>query len=253
MSQFVSIASSADGRKLTAAGNLIYTSIDSGTTWIPHDLSDPTMPVVPRFTWSSVAVAADGKKLVGAIAPVFSSSSLTYTSTDGGASWTTLSGAPLNCYLFASSGDGATLLAASSTYGMPSGLCVSRDSGTTWSRTGPAAYEWSVLTSSADGTKLFAVGMASSFCRRTLGQLDVSNAPSIRLLAASGDGQSCSGRHREVLTLLFSRLRLHFKGCRRNLERDERTENELDWLGLVGGRNQIIRLELVDLEPFFPV
>jgi hypothetical protein len=106
MSQFVSIASSADGRKLTAAGNLIYTSIDSGTTWVPHDLSDPAMPVVPRFTWSSVAVAADGKNWWAPSLPsFFPPASLTLRPTE--ALLTTPSGAPLNCYLFASSGDGA--------------------------------------------------------------------------------------------------------------------------------------------------
>jgi hypothetical protein len=52
-----SVASSADGSRLTAAidGGAIYTSADSGSTWTSNN--------VPSNHWSSVASSADGGKL----------------------------------------------------------------------------------------------------------------------------------------------------------------------------------------------
>jgi hypothetical protein len=55
------IASSADGRKLVAAGSgaLIYDSTDYGLTW--------TTNVSPSGYWSSVVSSADGTKLAAAV------------------------------------------------------------------------------------------------------------------------------------------------------------------------------------------
>jgi hypothetical protein len=60
---WVSIASSADGRKLitaaapnTTSSNMIFTSSDFGFTWTSND--------VPAVNWSCVASSADGNKLV---------------------------------------------------------------------------------------------------------------------------------------------------------------------------------------------
>lgn len=70
------MASSADGSKLVALDyvGLIYTSTDSGVTWIPHDSAR---------VWSSVATSADGSKLVAAVY-----GGQIYTSIDSGVSWT---------------------------------------------------------------------------------------------------------------------------------------------------------------------
>jgi len=51
-----SITSSADGRKVVAAGDYIYTSEDSGATWTSNS--------VPLYYWGSVASSADGSKVV---------------------------------------------------------------------------------------------------------------------------------------------------------------------------------------------
>src|SRR5689334_7400378 len=58
---WTSIASSADGSKLLAAGNgVIYSSTNSGLTWNPVDL--------PTTNWSCVACSANGQKLFAFVA-----------------------------------------------------------------------------------------------------------------------------------------------------------------------------------------
>ena len=75
-----SIASSADGIKLFAAGEGIYTSTDSGGTW--------TQTSAPDESWSSIASSADGTQLAAAI-----SYGGIYISTNSGGTWT-LTSAP---------------------------------------------------------------------------------------------------------------------------------------------------------------
>ena len=75
------IAGSADGARLTAAGdsNSITISADGGATWISTNV-----PYAPGSSWYSVAASADGKTLVLAShQPV----GCIYTSTDSGAAW----------------------------------------------------------------------------------------------------------------------------------------------------------------------
>jgi hypothetical protein len=72
--QWLSVASSANGDKLVAGtAGKIYTSTDSGVTWVPHD-SDRD--------WMSVSSSDDGKKLVAG------ASDGIYTSVDSGETWT---------------------------------------------------------------------------------------------------------------------------------------------------------------------
>jgi hypothetical protein len=53
---WVSIASAADGAKLIAtAPNIIYTSLNSGVTWVSNS--------VPALSWTSVASSGDGRAL----------------------------------------------------------------------------------------------------------------------------------------------------------------------------------------------
>jgi len=113
-----SVASSADGTKLVAAGGgypcrfdcglelfPIYTSADSGVTWTPTS--------TPNNTWSSAACSADGTKLVAA-ASGLGGDGLIYTSPDSGASWMPINlavpGYPV--VAVASSADGGKLVAA---------------------------------------------------------------------------------------------------------------------------------------------
>jgi hypothetical protein len=58
---WISVASSADGTKLVAAvgGGQIYTSVDSGATWTAAD--------APSTNWQSVASSADGSKMVAVV------------------------------------------------------------------------------------------------------------------------------------------------------------------------------------------
>ena len=108
-SYWVAVASSADGSKLAAVnypayifadGNLVftalglvYTSANSGATWVSNN--------VPNTTWQAVASAADGTKLVA-----ISQYGGIYTSTNSGASWTTNNVAGSPYWAVASSADG---------------------------------------------------------------------------------------------------------------------------------------------------
>src|SRR5439155_6048877 len=76
------VASSADGSKLVAGGDLLYTSPDSGATWLTS--------AAPNAVWSSVASSADSSHLLAAAFDFFSGSNpgLVFTSTNSGASWT---------------------------------------------------------------------------------------------------------------------------------------------------------------------
>ena len=142
------VASSADGSKLVAAGNLIYTSTNSGATW--------TTSAAPNAVWSSVASSADGSHLIAAAFDFGSGSflGLVYTSTNSGASWTP-TGLP-NAFwqAVASSADGNKLVAAND-----SQIYTSTNGGATWTLTSAPGQAWSALASSADGNKLVAAAI----------------------------------------------------------------------------------------------
>ena len=79
--QWQSVASSSDGRKLVAvvgytSADQIYTSVDSGVSWTPHERSR---------AWISVASSADGCKLVAVVG--YNTDCPIYTSVDSGVSW----------------------------------------------------------------------------------------------------------------------------------------------------------------------
>jgi hypothetical protein len=133
------LASSADGTKLVAAGYSknfvgyrnpvpIYTSADAGMTWL--QTSAPSNP------WTSVGSSADGNKLVAVVygGPI-------YTSPDSGAT-RMQANAPSNSWSsVASSADGTKLVAVgernnehiSAEYGGQ--IYTSSDSGATWAQT----------------------------------------------------------------------------------------------------------------------
>jgi len=163
---WTSVASSADGVKLVATAALIanpafggahgvpiYTSTDSGTTWLPTS--------APSNQWSCVASSADGSKLVAVAAYNNSNTDygLIFISTNSGASWNA-SSAPTNYWLsIASSADGTILVA-----GATGGIFISTNSGTAWvSNSISADYPsgalpvWVSVASSADGAILIGI------------------------------------------------------------------------------------------------
>jgi hypothetical protein len=187
-----SVASSADGTRLVASGQPssadprgIYFSADSGTTWAPSSLSN--------VTFQSLAASADGTSLVGGYKYV------TYTSRDGGISWTqsTFGGDQV-----ASSADG-TRLAIAYFYnnGFPSGgVYISADGGGNWQKTSAPVDGWTGLSSSADGTILGAARGPTAFptccgpiylSRDSGGTWVPSDTPSVswNSLACSADGR----------------------------------------------------------------
>jgi photosystem II stability/assembly factor-like uncharacterized protein len=135
-----SVASSLDGSKLVAVvlGGQIYTSLDSGGTWIPRESGR---------NWYSVASSADGSKLVAVVAI----SGQIWTSTDSGATWNPRDSAR-NWFAVASSADGSKLVAVVN----GGQIWTSTDSGATWNPR-DSARNWIAVASSADGSKLVAV------------------------------------------------------------------------------------------------
>jgi len=98
--EFWSVASSADGRKLVAATTTsIYLSADGGTSWSTSS--------APNAAWLAVASSADGTSLLAVaygLPP--------YRSTDSGLHWEPTSGPATNWQAVASSADGCRLAGA---------------------------------------------------------------------------------------------------------------------------------------------
>lgn len=143
---WTSVASSADGTKLAAAGTVgagICLSTNSGVAWVTSS--------APVVAWSSIASSADGTRLIAAEGSV-------YISTNSGSTWnpSTPTGNRV-----ASSADGSKLMVAQAS-GYGSGLIsISTNSGAGWflgTNNGTAlSRSWSTIACSADGTKMAAV------------------------------------------------------------------------------------------------
>ena len=135
--QWTAVASSADGMRMIAGAfsNTLYISADGGVTWTSRG---------PSKLWSGVASSADGTHLLA------SANGSLFTSTDGGLSWTARE-TPRGWNAVASSSDGTRLVAApSSDY-----LYTSSDAGVTWTARAQVA-DWLAVASSADGMRLIA-------------------------------------------------------------------------------------------------
>jgi len=141
---FQSIASSADGSKLVATGpSGIYTSTNSGTTWI--QIPNPTDPSGALIL---VTLSADGIKI--AATAFDSTGGLVYTSTNFGVTWTSNNVPSQNLMGIASSADGTKLaiVAGESPYSaIPpetnGPVYVSTNFGTTWAVSGAPTNYWS--------------------------------------------------------------------------------------------------------------
>ncbi len=106
---FHTIVSSDDGKKLAAFGAVqgyIFTSVDSGKTWVTRTTSG-------QRNWKAMASSADGVKLV---AVVFGGK--IYTSIDSGANWVERTGLGDKDWIsVASSASGDKLVVADATLG----------------------------------------------------------------------------------------------------------------------------------------
>jgi hypothetical protein len=148
--QWFSVASSADGARLTAAAykDKIYVSTNFGTTW--------TATQSATDSWFSVACSADGTKLIA-------SGNATYISTNFGSRWRLAS---TNAGYVASSADGTKLIIAGTPYSLTTNLnrsiYTSIDSGVTWVSNNAPASGWSSVASSADGSELAAAEVGGS-------------------------------------------------------------------------------------------
>jgi type II secretory pathway pseudopilin PulG len=149
------IASSEDGTKLAAnaASMYVYTSSDSGITWVPR-LTNPT----PQ--WTSIASSQYGDKLAAVGSP-----SWVYFSSDYGVTWGVRGGNSRSWISIASSDDGMKIAAVASATTQSCGrhctrttyypIEISPDAGVTWTQSS-ISFNWSSITSSEDGTKLAA-------------------------------------------------------------------------------------------------
>jgi hypothetical protein len=146
------VAASADGTRLIAAGNgwssgwgdsLIYTSTNSGASWVPT--------TAPSNSWTSVASSWDGTRLAAAGNYYPSGDGLIYISTNSGANWTPTTAPSAQWRAVASTAEGTRLVAA-----VGQKIYSSTNSGATWQPTSAPATNWQSLASSADGMKLAA-------------------------------------------------------------------------------------------------
>jgi len=161
-----SVASSADGNKLVAVAPIgfngngpaaIYTSTDSGITWIQQTNTDIAFP-----SWFSVASSADGTKLV--VVGGFR----IYYSTNSGTTWTQ-TGTPLGpsslvspSQVIASSADGNKwVVGFTGTFDGPSSIYTSTNSGDSWTLTSAPSNSWLSVAMSAEGSKIVAVAVGS--------------------------------------------------------------------------------------------
>jgi hypothetical protein len=154
---WTSVASSADGTRLVAgvSNGQLYTSADSGLTWVPRESSR---------NWAGVASSHDGSRLVAV-----AGSGQIYTSANFGTNWTPRE-SNRAWWGVASSADGSNLLASAFLVldTLPGRLCVSTNAGVTWT-----SYQtngnWNAVASSADGKKLLAINGKGLFISTNLG------------------------------------------------------------------------------------
>ncbi len=178
---WTTVASSADGTKLTAAGAAgiyagaagIYTSADSGAHWI----SD----TAPNLSWQALASSADGAKLV-AVGDLG-----ICTSTNAGATWTS-NNMPNAWTSVAASANGVNLVGATSDGNGVGHVYTSANSGVTWTQTSAPSRYWSSVASSADGRKLTAAGGDTLFVSTDAGATWTQTTGIGYAVASSADG-----------------------------------------------------------------
>jgi photosystem II stability/assembly factor-like uncharacterized protein len=162
ITNWTSVASSADGTKLAATAGLneggqqpqggIYVSTNAGASW--------TQTSAPITNWICIASSADGTKLVAGSGSIYFDGAI-YISTDSGKTWIeqTNNVPIMNFASIASSADGTKLVAIGNSVG-GGVICTTSNSGVTWNTTNYSSFIGGYITavaSSADGTKLVVV------------------------------------------------------------------------------------------------
>jgi hypothetical protein len=152
---WVSVASSADGNKLSAliqGGEAVYISTNAGANWT---LSSPANGGV---VGSSITCSADGNILY------FTGTTQVYCSTNSGATWNPTLSPSANWVCIACSADGVRVAGATAIRrGSPSGILTSPDGGTTWTATTmPGTDGWIGVASSADAGVLVGIDETAS-------------------------------------------------------------------------------------------
>lgn len=182
---WAAVAVSGDGLKAIAAehqAGLLYLSADGGTTWQPSP--------APNCRWRSVAMSADGSKLVAGsdFGTNYNQLPSIYTSTNSGASWSLTSAPAYPWQALACSSDGSKLAAGA--YG--GAIYLSEDSGVTWAPAHVPSLRWSGIACSADGTRLAADAWEGDvYVSNDSGQTWAkANAPAVswQTIASSSDG-----------------------------------------------------------------
>lgn len=148
------VATSSDGKKLIAVAGDIYTSADSGVTWLKRTNAE-------TLGWLAVTSSSDGVKL----AAIEDSGDgygygYIYTSTDSGATWTPrASSLGPNWTNIVSSGDGNKLVASAYDEGTDmSEVFKSSDSGLSWVSLSVPGNLGGGIALSSDGMKLLISG-----------------------------------------------------------------------------------------------
>jgi len=227
------VASSSDGTKLVAVvyGGGIYTSSDSGVTWILR-----LCAAAPNEYWASVASSSDGVNLVAGYQYSPASSEFLggiYTSSDSGVTWILRPSAPNNYYnSIASSSDGTKLVAA----GGGGQVYTSSDSGVTWILSEPNAY-WMAVASSSDGTKLVAAqNFGGVYVSSNSGKnWTLTSAPGSgwKSLSSSSDGTKIVGANSagEVYTLKITSAKNTTVGLTGSISGGQYDTVELQYIG----------------------
>jgi hypothetical protein len=150
-----SLVSSADGCKLAVMsqqsvglGPLLLTSTNSGANWMTNNL--------PGGIWRSVALSADGTRLIVAGLGIC-------LSTNFGGNWTSTNSLSSEAVSIASSADGAELAAICGQL-----IFVSTNVGVTWVQTSAPRTNWISIASSADGSKLVAAATGFDVIKRSV-------------------------------------------------------------------------------------
>ena len=179
LQSYNSVASSADGNYLAAAGDVIFTSTNAGITWARSSNG------LPALVWYGIDSSADGSRLIAV------SISSVFTSTNFGASWTSNTVSSYGFKVCASSADGTTLIAG----GVSGPMNISTNSGMTWTQ---KLYSggWCSFATSSDGSKLAGISLgppngSGIFLSTNFGNSWLSNSVipvTFQYVASSADG-----------------------------------------------------------------
>jgi hypothetical protein len=178
------VVSSADGCKLAAISQVedssenftasIYVSTNSGATW--------TQGNAPNEQWNSIAISADGTKLIAGVSYDF----LYFSSTNCGADWTSnnfegLTGVMLSADHTKLVGVKVGFIQVGFKFLATNEVVRSTDSGLTWNSIAipPGTNGFGIAASSADGNKIFAIANGNIYVWQA------TPSPQLNLMAAN--------------------------------------------------------------------